>query len=179
MQAVILIEQGFQDEEFIYPYYRMMEEGWEVTCESINGGDVFGKYGVPVRGTVKLSYFPADIIYIPGGWQSPEKLRMNEQVLGFVRSMNRSSMLIAAICHGPQVLISAGIVKGRTVTGYLGIKDDLVNAGAVYPVEPVIVDGNLITAQHYRDNPAFMREVVDYMRKLQQPEAYARASHAI
>ena len=88
-------------------------------------------------------------------------------------------ILIAAICHGPQVLISAGIVKGRTVTGYLGIKDDLVNAGAVYPVEPVIVDGNLITAQHYRDNPAFMREVVDYMRKLQQPEAYARASHAI
>lgn len=172
-KAVILLAPGFQDEEVVYPYYRMLEEGWEVALWSKDGGEVRGKRGTPFQ----TSATPFDLLIIPGGWECPEKLRMTPAALSAVRTANNTGKLIAAICHGPQVLISAGIVKGRTVTGYPGIKDDLLNAGAAYPVETVVQDGNLITAQHYRDLPAFMRTIIEYMRTV-QPRAYFE-THAV
>lgn len=175
-KAVILLAPGFQDEEVVYPYYRMLEEGWEVELWSADGGNVRGKSGTPFPTQDQFGGRP-EVVLIPGGWECPEKLRMAQVVTDFLRLRNGAGDLIAAICHGPQVLISAGIVKGRTVTGYPGIRDDLINAGAIYPTEPVVRDGNLITAQHYRDLPEFMREIIAYMRTV-QPRAYAE-SHAI
>ena len=165
-RAAILVAQGFQDEEFVYPYYRMQEEGWEVDVLTPGGLRVTGKYGIPARATRAVeSTFEANYraIVIPGGFESPDRLRMIADVRAKVRAHFDSGALIAAICHGPWVCISAGVVKGKRVTGYTSIKDDLVNAGGMYQDDPVVTDGNLITAQHYRDNGAFMRAVVRYV----------------
>ena len=101
-----------------------------------------------------------DAVFIPGGFEAPDRVRTDKDVLKFVWEMNEGKKLVAAICHGPWVLISAGIVKGRKMTGYMSIKDDIVNAGAEYLDAEVVVDGNLITAPHYRNNSAFMEKVI-------------------
>lgn len=162
-RAVILVERGFQDEEFVYPYYRMLEEGWRVDVATPGGADVFGKYGVPARATTSIEGLGKyGVVVIPGGFESPDRLRMRPDVQGFVRRSFNDGSLIAAICHGPWVCISAGIVKDRKVTGYESIADDLGNAGGVYRNERVVTDGNLITAQHYKDNGAFMKAVIEW-----------------
>lgn len=169
MRALIVAAAGFQDEEFVYPYYRMLEEGWKVTVGTPDGKDVFGKYGVPARASMALKGWvpqgwdlPWDVLVIPGGFESPDRLRIIQEVLSIVRGMDILKRTIGAICHGPWVCISAGIVKGRVVTGYQSIRDDLVNAGANYNEALVVaVDRNLVTAQHYRDNGAFMRNVIE------------------
>lgn len=162
-RAVILVASGFQDEEYIYPYYRMLEEGWRVDVATPDGKDVFGKYGVPARASVSVrglgDYM---VVMIPGGFESPDRLRMIPAVQEFVAREYQAGKLIAAICHGPWVCVSAEILGGKVVTGYESIKKDLVNAGGLYVDEPVAQDGNLITARHYRDNPAFMNAVVKW-----------------
>lgn len=164
-RAVILVERGFQDEEFIYPYYRMLEDGWIVNVASPSGDVVNGKFGVPARvdrviGNLEVQNY--DAVILPGGFEAPDRLRMRRDVQYFVREMWLAGKLVAAICHGPWILISAGIAKGRRMTGYESIWPDIVNAGADLVEQPVVVEGNLITAQHYRDNGAFMKSVVEW-----------------
>lgn len=163
MKAVILCEKGVQDEEYIYPYYRLQEENFDLDVATINGEITYGKYGIPVRTNKKiseLSYRQYDIVIVPGGWECPEKLRMNQDVLKFIRNCNESKKIIGAICHGPQVLISSNILKGKKATCYAGMKDDLVNAGAEYLDQNVVVSDNIITSPHYRNNHEFMREIL-------------------
>jgi protease I len=167
MKALIVAATGFQDEEYIFPYYRMLEEGWKVDVGTPGGQDVYGKYGVPARATLSLKGYmpqawdlPWDVLVIPGGFESPDRLRVIQEVKSIVIGMNRLGRTIGAICHGPWVCISAGILKGRKVTGYESIKDDLVNAGAEYLDQSCVVENNLVTAQHYRDNGPFMRAVI-------------------
>ncbi len=163
MRAVIITAQGVQDEEFIYPYYRLQEAGFDLDVATITGRDVQGKYGIPVIATASsynLAAHKYDLAVIPGGWEAPERVRQNDHVLRFLRDMDKEGKTIGAICHGPSVLISAGIVKGRKMTCYRGMKDDLVNAGALYEDSCVVVDRNIVTAPHYRNNPEFMREVL-------------------
>ena len=166
-KAVILVAQNFQDEEFVYPYYRMLEAGWTVDVASPEGVEMFGKYGVPAKvnkATNDLSPDDYDVVLIPGGFESPDRLRMRQEVLLFVWNMHRAGNLVAAICHGPWVLISAGIMRGIRATCYASLKDDLINAGAVYVDNiPVVTHSNLITASHYRDNGPFMKAVVEYV----------------
>ena len=169
IKAVILVAQNFQDEEYIYPYYRMLEEGWEVDIATPDGKDKFGKYGVPARATKSIqdlspSYY--DMVFLPGGFESPDRLRMLPEVKHFVRDMFEDNKLVAAICHGPWICISAGIVNDMNLTGYESIKDDIINAEGIYLDIPVVKDDNLITGQHYRDNSEFMRAVVEYMNAL-------------
>lgn len=162
-RVAIITGPGFQDEEFVYPYYRFLEAHAEVEVATATGQDVFGKYGVPARATCstsKLRSIAFDAVFIPGGFEAPDRVRTDKDVLKFVWDMNEGKKLVAAICHGPWVLISAGIVKGRKMTGYMSIKDDIVNAGAEYLDAEVVVDGNLITAPHYRNNSAFMEKVI-------------------
>ena len=102
-----------------------------------------------------------DAVILPGGFESPDRLRIRKEVLQFVREMDEAGKLVAAICHGPWILISAGVVKGRKVTGYMSIADDLKNAGAVYVEEDTVVEGNFISAPHYRNNGTFMKAVID------------------
>lgn len=163
-RAVILVERGFQDEEFVYPYYRMLEEGWDVDVVSPDGKQVQGKYGVPARCNANLDMIAGslyDALVIPGGFESPDRLRMHQTVQMIVKWHVEQQKVVGAICHGPWVLISAGVARGRNLTGYLSIWPDLENAGAtVDPEERVVVDGNLVTAQHYLDNGPFMRAVI-------------------
>jgi len=164
MRAVMLVESGFQDEEFVYPYYRMLEEGWSVGVATPDGKDRTGKFGVPARATQRTDFAGLpDVLVIPGGFESPDRLRAREEVQALVKRMDEAGRVIAAICHGPWVLVSAGICKGRTLTGYDSITPDLWNAGAIVRTDVGVVrDRNLITARHYRDNGAFMREVIQH-----------------
>jgi protease I len=166
VRAVMLVDAGFQDEEHVYAYYRMKEELWTVDIATPDGKDRFGKFGVPARANAVIANLKVDdydAVVIPGGFESPDRLRLTFAP-EFVRRMFERKKLCAAICHGPSVLISAQIVRGRKVTAFLAIKDDLVNAGAEYLDLPVVVDGNLITAPHYRNNGDFGRAVVSYFR---------------
>lgn len=159
----MLVERGFQDEEFVYPYYRMLEEGWSVDVATPEGVVVTGKHGTPARANVSLEGLGNyGVVVIPGGFESPDRLRMRLDVQEFVKREFLRGSLIAAICHGPWVCISAGIVDGKRVTGYESIKPDLHNAGGIVLEDRVVKDGNFITAQHYKDNGPFMKAVVSW-----------------
>jgi protease I len=162
-RVVIIVAQNFQDEEFVYPYYRVLEEGFHLDVATPGGQNMIGKYGVPARATMSTDNLKAsdfDCVILPGGFESPDRLRIRPEVLRFVREMDEAGKLVAAICHGPWILISAGMVKGRKVTGYMSIADDLKNAGAVYTEQNLVIDGNLISAPHYKNNGEFMKAVV-------------------
>ena len=162
-RVVIIVAQNFQDEEFVYPYYRILEEDLRLDVATPGGQNMIGKYGVPARATMSTDDLKAsdfDCVILPGGFESPDRLRIRPEVLRFVREMNEAGKLVAAICHGPWILISAGVVKGRKVTGYMSIADDLKNAGARYLEQDLVIDGNLISAPHYKNNGDFMKAVV-------------------
>ena len=164
-RAVILAERGFQDEELIYSYYRLQEAGWYVNVASPTGDIVHGKFGVPARvdrAIEDLEVNNYDAVILPGGFEAPDRLRMRRDVQSFVRDMCEGGKLVAAICHGPWILISAGICKGRTLAGYDSIRPDIENAGGKYSHAAVVTDGNLITAPHYRNNGDFMKAVIDW-----------------
>ncbi|MEI7527735.1 MAG: type 1 glutamine amidotransferase domain-containing protein [Elusimicrobiota bacterium] len=167
--AVIIIGPGFEDSEHVYPFYRLQEAGFTVDVATSNDKAVTGKHGLPVSPTISLKDLdPAscDLAVIPGGYEGPDRVRQVKEVLSFVKAMNESKKALASICHGPWVFVSAGILKGRRATSYKGCKDDLVNAGAQYVDAPVVVDGNIVTAQHYRDNPVWMKETLKLFGRL-------------
>jgi protease I len=167
-RVVIIVAQNFQDEEFVYPYYRVLEEGFHVDVATPDGKDMIGKCGIPARATTStddLNPEEYDAVILPGGFESPDRLRIRKEVLGFVSEMMEAGKLVAAICHGPWVLISAGVVRGRKVTGYMSIADDLRNAGADYVHRELVIDENLISAPHYRNNGVFMKAVVEALRE--------------
>ena len=169
-RAVIVTGPGFQDEEYIYPYYRMLEAGYKVDVATKNGDVVLGKYGVPARATMSTSDLDADnfdMVFLPGGFEAPDRVRVIPEVLEFIRQMDKKKKLLAAICHGPWILISAGVTKGRKMTGYWSIEADIRNSGADYQHKvPLVVDGNIITSPHYDNNGEFMGAVIEYMAGL-------------
>lgn len=167
-KVAIIVAQNFQDEEFVYPYYRVLEEGIQVEVATPTGQDMMGKYGVPARATMATSDLKAadfDCVLLPGGFESPDRLRIRPEVLAFVKEMTEMGKLVAAICHGPWILISAGVVKGRKVTGYMSIADDLKNAGANYVEADLVIDGNMISAPHYKNNGTFMKAVIEALNR--------------
>ena len=127
---------------------------------------MYGKYGVPAKPTIDTKDLKAinyDLVVLPGGFEAPDRLRLRKEVLSFVKEMNDNNKIVAAICHGPWICISAGIMKGRRATGYMSIADDIKNAGATYLEEDVVIDGNLITSPHYRNNGDFMKAIIKIM----------------
>ena len=166
-RTVIITAQNFQDEEFVYPYYRLLEEGYEVEVATPDKIQAVGKYGVPSRPTMDTKDLDSsrfDVVILPGGFEAPDRLRLRKEVLKFVKEMYEYNKIEAAICHGPWICISAGILKGKRATGYISIADDIKNAGATYVDEDVVVDGNLITSPHYRNNGDFMKAVIQLMK---------------
>ena len=162
-RAVIITGPGFQDEEFIYPYYRLLEAGFAVDVATKDKAIVYGKYGIPAKATIDtrdLKEEDYDLVVLPGGHEAPDRVRQDKNVLNFVQRMDESGKIVAAICHGPWILISADVVRGRKATCYVGMADDLRNAGATYLDAPVVEDGNLITAPHYHNNGDFMKAVL-------------------
>lgn len=167
-RAVIITGPNFQDEEFTYPYYRLLEEGCHVDVATVDKTVVYGKYGVPAKPTIDTKDLKAsdyDLVILPGGFEAPDRLRIRKEVLQFVKDMFEANKVVAAICHGPWICISAGIMKGRKATAYISIADDLKNAGATYLEQDVVVDDNLITAPHYRNNGDFMKAVIKVLNE--------------
>jgi protease I len=161
--SVIITGPGFEDTEFYYPYYRLQEAGFSVEVVTSNDKDVFGKHGLMASPTHRINELDSnrmDLLIIPGGHEAPDRVRQVVPVLEFTREMYQKGKVISSVCHGPWVLVSAGILQGKRATSYKGCKDDLINAGAIYVDEPVVVDGNIVTAQHFRDNAEWMKQTL-------------------
>lgn len=169
LNALIATGPGFEDTEFFYPFYRLQEENILVDVVISNDQTACGKYGIPAVPTIKIAEINRkeyDLLVIPGGHEAPDRVRQVKEILDLTYAMNEKDKIIASICHGPWVLVSAGIVKGRKLTCYKGCKDDIINAGGEWISKPVVVDGNIVTAQHYRDNPMWMREALRLLKDL-------------
>ena len=153
MKALILTYDKFQDHEVIYPYYRLKEYGFDVDISAENFGYIFGINGTKLIATVKtnnlIDIHDYDFLCIPGGVKALEKLRQEKNVIEFVKEWNQCGKIIASICHGAQILISAGACFERNISGYYSIKDDIINAGGTYIDAPVVVDKNIISCPHY------------------------------
>jgi len=162
-KIAVLVEHHYQDLEVWYPVMRLREAGARVQIIGTGSAPEYvGKYGYPCKvdktaDKVKASSF--DGLVIPGGW-APDKLRMFDSVLDLVRNMNRAKKPIACICHGGWVLVSAGVLRGRKVTSYVAIRDDMVNAGAKWVDEEVVTDKNLVTSRKPDDLPELMKEFI-------------------
>ncbi|HVN80820.1 MAG TPA: type 1 glutamine amidotransferase domain-containing protein [Terriglobia bacterium] len=161
-RIAILVAEGVEDLEFYVPFMRLQEEGAEVVTAAIEVKPVRGKNGLEITPTTTVDSLRSSDLFaliVPGGW-APDKLRRNTAVIGLVREMNASGKVIGIICHGGLVAISAGIVRGRPSTGSLGIKDDLINAGATWIDAPAYREGNLVWGRIVADLPAFCRELI-------------------
>lgn len=180
----ILIAPKFQDDEVLSPRRHFSDLGAEITLVGLHKGTCSSKGQTTVEVTALINEVHPnqfDGLIIPGGG-APEMLRQNKDVLNFVRAFMREAKPVGAICHGPQVLISAGAIWCRSLTGYAGIKDDLVNAGALFLDQEVVVDGNLVTARVPGDLPAFNKAFTDLMTKYDReraPWAHATPSQVI
>ena len=162
MKALIISADNFEDSELLVPYYRLQEAGVEVTVASVNRGAIKGLHGYAVTVDKTLDEVNPDdyaILFLPGG-RAPAVLRKEPQALEIARSFFASGKPVAAICHGPQILISAGLVKGRRATCYKSMAAELIEAGALYEDREVVVDANLVTSRQPADFPAFLRETM-------------------
>ncbi len=162
-KVIILVEDQYQDLEVWYPVLRLKEENVQVLIVGTGTKKIYkGKYGYPIEididiGQVKID--DLDAVIIPGGW-APDFLRRHQQVVLLVREAFRLGKIIAAICHGPSLLVSAQVLKNKVVTCFMSIKDDVENAGAKFEDKGVVVDGNLITSRKPEDLPLFCKEII-------------------
>ena len=157
-----LVAEGVEDLEYYVPLMRLQEEGANVLTAAIELKPIKGKNGLVITPDTKIDSLKAADLFaliVPGGW-APDKLRRYPAVTGLVRQMEDAKKPIAIICHGGLIAISAGIVKGRRATGSLGIKDDLINAGATWVDEAAFCDGNQVWGRVVADIPAFCRELM-------------------
>ncbi|MEX2154001.1 MAG: type 1 glutamine amidotransferase domain-containing protein [Gemmatimonadaceae bacterium] len=159
---LILVGPEYEDLEVWYPKLRLEEAGYETVIAGMGEPSYRGKHGYPCPVDAHVRDVAArDVVGLlaPGGW-APDKIRRDKDVLQRVREVHEAGKVVATICHGPWILISAGIVRGRRMTSTVGIRDDLVNAGAVWVDEPVVTDGNIISSRVPKDLPQFGRELV-------------------
>lgn len=162
-RVAILAEDDYEDLELWYPYYRLKEAGHEVKVVGSGRKPGFSsKHGYEVKADLSAIEADADefdAVIIPGGF-APDRMRRAPSVIEFVRRMSKEGKLVAAICHAPSLLVSANVLKGKKVTCFMSIKDDVMNAGARYKDEAVVVDGNLITSRYPADLPEFMKAIL-------------------
>jgi len=186
-KVAIVVAQEFEDVELLYPIIRLSEEGAEISVVPVQEGlhtrpaldnkPVTGRFGhtVPlpvmeegklysVVGLESLSPESYDCLFFPGGY-SPDALRLHEATLELVRRFHEKGKLLAAICHGPWILISAGIMSGKRATGYAAVRDDLRNAGAEFVDVPAVRDGNIITGRVPDDLTEFCLEIIKALQE--------------
>jgi protease I len=167
-RVAILAADDYEDTELWYPYFRMLEAGAEAKIVGMASSEdvVKSKHGYPAKIDLRANEAKPDdfdAVIVPGGY-APDKLRRCEATLNFVRELNKRKKIVAAICHAGWVLVSAGILTGRTATSVPAIKDDVKNAGANWVDQDVAIDGNLITSRFPADLPAFCREIIRAMK---------------
>ena len=166
MKALILSADHFEDSELLVPYYRLKEEGIAVEVGANKRGPIVGKHGYEVAVDKTLPDIrPEDygFLVLPGG-QAPAALRNEPAALAIAKAFLSSSRPVAAICHGPQLLVSAGVLRDRRATCYRAVAEELKEAGARYEDREVVVDGNLVTSRQPADLPAFMREFMKLLK---------------
>ncbi|UCZ51554.1 type 1 glutamine amidotransferase [Bacillus shivajii] len=166
-KVLSVVDHEFEDLELLYPHLRLQEEG-AITHIAGKKADVeyIGKYGVPVKPDYcfdQVNIEEYDALLVPGGW-APDKLRRYDEVLEMVKYMNEQKRVIGQICHAGWVLISANILHGKKVTSTPGIKDDMINAGAEWHNEEVIVDGHIISSRRPPDLPAYGKALADALK---------------
>jgi protease I len=162
MKALIISADNFEDSELLVPYYRLKEEGIEVVVASMSRGAIRGKHGYEVPVDMTLKEVNSDdyaLLVLPGG-AAPAEVRKEPTALDITRDFFVKNKPVAAMCHGPQILVSAVLLKGRRATCYMSVADELKEAGALYEDREVVVDGNLVTSRQPTDLPAFMRETM-------------------
>ena len=165
-QVAILVEDAYQVLEVWYPYLRLREEGIKTVLVGTGKKEYKSKEGYPALEELPIQKANADefdAVVIPGGW-APDFLRRHTEVNNFVKEMFDKGKVVASICHGGWVLVSAGILKGKKATCFSALKDDLINAGAEYVDKEVVVDGNLITSRNPYDLPAFSKEIIKQLK---------------
>ena len=173
MKVLIITSQLVQDHEFIYPFYRLKEEGFEVDVYNQSNTIVKGFFGTKIPpqkddNIVNLQNLNIDnyaLLVLPGGVKSMELLRLDQLAIETVKKFNEKNKFIAAICSGTTMLISADILNEKKVTGYYAWKQDIINAGGKFIDSPAVEDGNLITSPHYKFNGEWMKLVISKLKK--------------
>ena len=166
MKALIISADNFEDSELLYPYYRLKEENIEVDIASLTKEKIKGKkgYEVEVDKTVEeIDPEEYDLLILPGG-KAPAQLRKEKKVLEITRHFVENNKPVAAICHGPQILLSAGLLEGKHATCYQSVANEMKDAKAMYDDREVVVDGNMVTSRRPGDLPAFMRETLKLLK---------------
>jgi protease I len=166
-KVMVLVENGFEDREFMYPYYRLQEAGYDVKVVGPKASEVYrGEYGL----SVKSDFSPEEInvddyvaVIIPGG-RAPDRMRINKGMVELAKAAFDKGKVIAAICHGAQLLIEADVLRGKKATCYVAVATDLKNAGGIYEDSPVVVDGKLVTSRFPADLPQFCKAIVELLK---------------
>ena len=170
--ALILSGNLVQDHEFIYPYYRLLGAGYKIDVCILEGTPVKGFLGTTlppnkdqkIIDIKKANVEDYEMLVLPGGVKAMEKVRQNKDIINFISIFDSKEKVIACICSGAQLLISAKVVKGRNISGYYSMKDDLINAGANYKDEPAVIDKNIVTTAHYKDMGPWMEAALKLVK---------------
>lgn len=179
MRALIITWENFQDQELVYPYYRLREETLnpeDIVVMSNVVGKFFGIMGSNMDSHTTISELKDenqvqkylngyDLLILPGGVKALEKLRQEKEVISFISRWNHLGKIIASTCHGAQLLISAKAITGKKVSAYYSIEDDINNAGAIYVNEPVVVDKNIVSSPHYNWMGEWMKAAIELASK--------------
>ena len=171
-KAIIISSSLVQDHEFIYSFYRLLEEEISVDVCLLEGKPVKGYFGTaippnknhPVKKINEIEVKDYNILVIPGGVKSMEKVRQNKDIIKFISEFDKKNKIIACICSGAQMLISAKVVKGRKISGYYSMRDDIENAGGIYENLPAVVDKNIVTTAHYKDLGPWMKAALELLK---------------
>jgi protease I len=181
MRAALLIEDDYQELEAWYPFLRLIEAGASVVVVGSGAKSEFAsKLGYPMRADRAASEVSAedfDAVIVPGGF-APDHMRLYPEMVALVRDTHAAGKLVATICHGGWLLASADIARGRRVTGYRPIKDDLINAGGEWVDTAVVRDGTIISSRGPDDLPAFLREIIAFLVEASDPSQAADAALA-
>ena len=166
--ALIISGSLVQDHEFIYPYYRLLEENFTVDVALLGGQPVEGILGTKIppnkdQKIIDINEINIDkynLLILPGGAKAMEYLRQNNELLEIINKFDDKKITIGSICHGAQLLISANVIKGKKISGYYSIKDDIMNAGAIYVDAPAVEDNNIISSPHYKFLGDWMKTII-------------------
>lgn len=168
MKILFITGNGFEDLELIYPLHRLKEEGYEVKIASKDTDNITGKHEYSIKPDLSFEFVKPeeyDALVIPGG-KAPEIVRLNEKAVEIVKHFFEKEKPVATICHGPQILISAEVLKGRKGTSVITIKDDVVNAGAHYENSEVVIDRNWVSSRHPGDLYIWMKKFLEVIEAL-------------
>ncbi|MHB1679153.1 MAG: type 1 glutamine amidotransferase domain-containing protein [bacterium] len=168
LKALIISADDFEDTELLVPYYRLKEEGVHIDIASMRKGNIKGKHGYEIEANKTLSEINADdydMLILPGG-KAPEAVRKDKDAVKIAKSFFAKGKPVSAICHGPQILVTAELLKDRHATSYKTVVHELKEAGALYEDKDVVVDGNLVTSRQPSDLPVFLRETIKKLNEI-------------